>query len=291
MKIRTLGYFTREATTGLLRNGLMTFTAVVTITLALITLGSFYIVVNNVNNFTEMAKGILEVRVYLDDNADVVRVQNQILGFDGVKSVNFVPKSEGARQLGKTLGIKELDNYLVEDNPLPDMINIKLKDEVSLKTLTARLKNVSGVEEVKYGQEFVESLLVVLRVIWLVGSGLIIIIGIVVLYIVVNTIRLTVLSRRKEIEIMKLVGATDWFVRWPFIIEGIILGLIGAGLTVLVIIYGYHLLSQYIEQLAPFIPLLGQRVIAERLFLLIGLAGLAFGMVGSMVSIKRFLKV
>lgn len=291
MKVKTFGYFTKEASIGLFRNGLMTLTAVITITLALIILGSFYIVITNVNHFAEMAKGVLEIRVYLKEDADAISLQNRMLSLEGIKEVKFVSKTEAANWLGKTLGIKDLHNYLAADNPLPDMINIKLKDDVQLKGLTAQLESLPGIDEVEYGQDFVESMLLVVQVIWVIGVSLVVIVGLVVLYIIVNTIRLTVFARRKEIEIMKLVGATDWFIRWPFMLEGIMLGLSGAILATIFISKGYHLLFGYVKELAPFIPLLGEHMLNGGLFWLVSLVGLAFGAIGSLMSIKKFLKV
>lgn len=291
LKVKTLGYFGREALAGLFRNGLMSLTAVMTIILALAILGSFYIVVTNVNHFTAMAKGVLEIRVYIKDDADVVLLENSMLRLDGVKDVTFIPKTEGAKWLEKTLGMTDLQAYLAEENPLPDMLNIELTDKADLKSLTTKLNDLPGVEEVEYGQAFVESMLLIIQVVWVVGFSLMVIVGVVVLYIIMNTIRLTVFARRKEIEIMKLVGATDWFIRWPFMLEGIGLGLSGALVAGILISKGYHILFRYISKLAPFIPLLGQQALDQGLFLLVSLVGLAFGALGSILSIKKFLKV
>jgi cell division transport system permease protein len=289
LKVKTFWYFTKEAANSLLRNGLMALTAVGTITLALIILGSFYILATNTSHFAEMAKGVLEIRVYLKDGADAVMLQNKILAFKGVKGVRYVPKQKGAKWLEKSLGVKEI--FMTTENPLPDMINIKLKDDADVKDLVAQVSCLPNVEELVYGQSFVESMLIVTQVVTAVGLGLVIIIGIVVLYIIINTIRLTVFARRKEIEIMKLVGATDWFIRWPFLIEGIMVGLGGALISVILLSKGYHLLNQYVKQLAPFIPLLAERTINTGMLALLTAAGFTFGAVGSMVSIKKFLRV
>ena len=291
LKVRTLYYFAKEASTGLFRNGLMTITAVITITLALIILGCFYIVVINTNHFADMAKGVLEIRIYLEENADSIGLQNKILGFQGVKDVRFVSKNEGAKWLEKSLGIKNLQKYLADENPLPDMLNVKLEDDAKLKQLTEEIKTLPGIDEIEYGQKFVESMLLIVQIVWIVGISLVIVVGIVVLYIIINTIRLTVFARRKEIEIMKLVGATDWFIRWPFMLEGILLGLSGALLSVILISKGYHMLFRYVKELAPFVPLLNERLINNGLFLLLAVVGLAIGALGSVLSIKKFLRV
>ncbi len=112
-----------------------------------------------------------------------------------------------------------------------------------------------------------------------------------VLYIVVNTIQLTVFARRKEIEIMKLVGATDWFIRWPFILEGIMLGLGGAIIAVLLLSKAYHFLYGEIRKVAAFIPLVAEARVNNGLILLLVVVGVLFGMVGSFLSVKRYLKV
>lgn len=267
----------------------MSLTAVFTITLSLLILGCFYIVIGNFNHFADMAKGVLELRVYLAADADPVELQTEILRVPGVKTVRFVAKEDGARWLEKNLGVKGL--FVSNDNPLPDMITLKLKDDAKVKDLVNQIKTLSGVTEIEYGKSFVEAMLVVLKIIWIVGSGLTIIIALVVLYIIINTIRLTVFARRKEIEIMKLVGATDWFIRWPFLLEGIFLGLGAALISVIVLSKGYHFLEGYIRDLAPFIPLLGERMINRGLFWLMPGAGLVFGAIGSMMSIKKFLRV
>ncbi|HBF39903.1 MAG TPA: hypothetical protein DDW50_21660 [Firmicutes bacterium] len=289
MKIRTAGYFFKEASKGLTRNGLMSLAAVITISLSLIILGCFYIVVTNFNHFAEMAKGVLELRVYLKDGVDPSPIQAQIIELDGVKNVHYVSREAGAKWLEKSLGVKDL--FVSSDNPLPDMINIKLKDDVRVRRLVSQINQISGVDEVEYGKTFVEAMLVVVRIIWVLGFSLVMVIGIVVLYIITNTIRLTVFARRKEIEIMKLVGATDWFIRWPFMLEGIILGLSGALLSAVILSKGYHFLFEYIHQLAPFIPLLREAFVSQKMFLLISVVGFAFGAIGSMMSIKKFLRV
>ena len=289
MKIKTLWYFTKEAGLGLTRNGLMSFAAVVTVTLSLMLLSCFYVVFTNCDHFANMAKGVLELRVYLKDGADSATVQQKLYELKGVKSLRFVSKTDGAKWLEKNLGVKDL--FVSTDNPLPDMVNVKLTDDARVKNLVQRIQTLPGVDEVEYGETFVEAMLIVTRIVGVIGAGLLIIIGLVVLYIIVNTIRLTVLARRKEIEIMKLVGATDWFIRLPFMFEGIYIGLGGALISIILISKIYHLLIVYLKQLAPFIPLLSEQTINHGMFLVIPALGLIFGALGSLMSIKKFLRV
>ena len=289
MKVKTIWYFTKEASSGLSRNGLMSLAAVTTITLSLIILGCFYIIVSNFTHFADMAKGVLELRVYLEEGADPARLQSEMNDLDGVKSVQFVSKEEGAMWLEKQLGVKNL--FVTADNPLPNMLDIKLKDDAKIKTLVPQVNSLEGVDEVVYGKTFVEAMLMVVQIIWVFGLSLVVIIGLEVLYIITNTIRLTVLARWREIEIMKLVGATDWFIRWPFMLEGIILGAGGALVSILLLSKGYHILFAYIKRFAPFIPLLGEGAVNYGLLWILAVVGMAFGAIGSMMSIKKFLRV
>ncbi|MCL6588476.1 MAG: permease-like cell division protein FtsX [Firmicutes bacterium] len=289
MKLKTLGYFAKEASLGLFRNGLMSFAAVTTITFSLIILGCFYIVISNFTHFAEMAKGLLELRVYLKEEADADYLQAKINEFPGVLSIEFVSKEEGAKWLEKSLGVENI--FVTVDNPLPDMLDIKFKEDTKVKQLVKQINALDGVEEVAYGQTFVEAMMIIIQIIWILGISLVAIISFVVLYIIVNTIRLTVLSRWREVEIMKLVGAADWFIRWPFMLEGIMLGLIGSLVTYLLLSKLYYFLYTYITQAAPFIPLLSERTVNTGLFWIISVVGVAFGSIGSMWSIKRFLRV
>jgi cell division transport system permease protein len=289
LKVKTFWYFTKEAASGLSRNGLMSFAAITTITLSLIILGCFFMVISNFTHFAEMAKGVLELKVYLKEDVDPEPLRTAISEFKGVKEVRFVPKEEGAKWLEQSLGVKNL--FMTSDNPLPDTLDIKLATEVNVKKLVRRINDLDGIDEVAYGKTFVEAMLVVIQIIWILGLSLVGIVALVVLYIIVNTIRLTVLTRWKEIEIMKLVGATDWFIRWPFIMEGIFLGLGGTVISLLLLSKGYDLIYDYIRHIAPFIPLLSERVVIQGMFWIIAVVGVSFGAIGSSMSIKKFLKV
>lgn len=289
MKVKTFWYFTKEASFGLGRNGLMSIAAVTTIMLSLIILGCFYIVIANFTHFAEMAKGVLELKVYLKENVDHVALENAINEFKGVKEVQFVSKEDGAKWLEKSLGVNNL--FVTSDNPLPDTLDIKLDPQVNVKKLVKQITALNGIDEVAYGKTFVEAMLIIIQIIWILGICLVAIVAFVVLYIIVNTIRLTVLTRWKEIEIMKLVGATDWFIRWPFVMEGIFLGLGGSLVAMLLLSKGYHLIYAYIKQIAPFIPLLRESTINNGMLGIISVVGIAFGAIGSSMSIKRFLRV
>ena len=203
--------------------------------------------------------------------------------------MKFVSKAEGAAALEKMLGNQNL--FLDGENPLPAAFNLSVQETADLQTLTRLASAIPGVEEVVFKQDFVRFLEIVIRLIMIFGFALLFLTAFAVLYIVVNTIQLTVYARRKEIEIMKLVGATDAFVRWPFVLEGIILGLLGAGLALLILREGYGFLVHKIQFYRRFLPLLsGPELELKLMAVLLGM-GFFFGALGSHVSLKRHLKV
>lgn len=292
LKARTFSYFLKEAGNGLARNGLMALAALGTITVSLLVLGSFYILTMNFGHFGEMAKNVIEIKAFLQDGfEDYPNTYEALTKINGVKSVRFVSKTDGAKNLEKILGDKKNLFFNEGENPLPDSFVIRLKEKAVLKEVVAKIQKVQGVQEVFYGKNFVEAMMILVNVVMAIGLGLIILMTLAVLYIVVNTIQLTVYARRKEIEIMKLVGATDWFIRWPFILEGAMLGLVGAVVAVLLLSKTYHFLFKELQRVASFIPMVAEGKINGSLVLLLFIVGLFFGATGSLLSVKRYLRV
>ncbi|HEX2953069.1 MAG TPA: permease-like cell division protein FtsX, partial [Bacillota bacterium] len=291
-KAKTFSYFLKESGNGLARNGLMALAALGTITVSLLVLGSFYILAANFNHFGQMAKNVIEIKVFLREGfEEYPATYERIMKVDGVKNARFVPKGEGAKNLEKILGNKKNLFFNEGENPLPDSFVVRLDDKANIKHIVARIEQIQGVDEVFYGKNFVEAMLILVKVVGAIGIGLIILMTLAVLYIVVNTIQLTVYARRKEIEIMKLVGATDWFIRWPFILEGAMLGIGGGLLSVLILSKSYHFLFKELTRVASFLPMVTEVKINNGLIGLLLLVGLVFGASGSLLSVKRYLRV
>lgn len=292
MKARTFWYFTKEAGNSLARNGLMALAALGTITVALIVLGSFYILVTNFNHFGNQAKDVIEVKVFLEKNVeDYPTLYEKLSAVSGVTKVRFVSKAEGARSLEKVLGNRKDLFYNADENPLPDSFVVKVDKNADIDQVVTAIQRLPGVHEVFYGKSFVEAMIVLVNVIWVVGIALIVLMVLAVLYIVINTIQLTVYARRKEIEIMKLVGATDWFIRWPFLLEGAMLGLAGAVVSILILSKTYHFLFREMRRVAAFVPLVAEGNVNNGLMVLMVVVGILFGAAGSLLSVKRYLRV
>lgn len=290
MKPRTFFYFLREALHGLVRNRVMTLTALGIITIGLFLFGLFFLLTANLHHLTALAWKEVEIRVFLEPTVtNPEKIGAELAALPGVKKVKYVSKAEGAAALEKMLGNRNL--FLDGENPLPAAFNLSLQEAADLPTLVRMAEAIPGVEEVVYKQDFVKFLEIAIRIIIICGLALLFLTGFAVLYIIINTIQLTVYARRQEIEIMKLVGATDAFVRWPFVLEGIILGLLGAGLALLILREGYSFLVHRIQFYRRFFPILSGPELEFKLMVVLLGMGLFFGGLGSHVSLKRHLKV
>jgi len=290
LKPRTFLYFFREAFRGLVRNSLMSLAAIGIITIALLLFGLFYLFTVNLQHLGDLAWDKIEIRVFLEQNVEQVEeIGTKLAALPGVKSIKFIPKQEGAAALEKLLGNKNL--FTEEDNPLPHCFNLSLTEGANIDEISRLASKVPGVEEVVFGQAFVKFLKIAIRIGLIVGMVFLLLTVCAVLYIVINTIQLTVYARRKEIEIMKLVGATDAFVRWPFLLEGMVLGLGGAALALILLTEGYTILIRKLSAYHNFIPLLPRAQVNSPLIIFLFTMGICFGAIGSLFSIKRYLKV
>lgn len=298
MKIRTLGRHAREGVKSLGRNGWMSFASISAVSITLFILGVFLVLAMNVNYFTKTVEKQVEIRVFLDVLAtkeNVQQVEAGIKAIPKVDSVTFIPKDEGLKQFKESLGEKAyLFEGLEKDNPLPDTYVVKTKDPKDTSEVAAQIKKLPYVKNINYGEGTVEKLFAWTGAVRNVGICFIIGLGFTAMFLIANTIKLTIVARRREIEIMKLVGATNWFIRWPFFVEGLLMGLIGALIPTAMLTVGYYYLLDGIQssfeaaqlfKLLPLFPLVYQVAVA-----LIAI-GAFIGIWGSLVSVRRFLRV
>jgi len=294
MRTRTYLYFLRQALINLTRNGLMSLASIGTMVVSLVILGMFVMAIASLGNIVTTLESKVEVVVFLKDSTTGEEIQKlqQVIGhLEGVKSVNFVSKEQAFSNLKEKMGNKSKVLTAVKNNPLPNSFEVKASNPMQVTALANKLVNFKQVEEVKYGKGVVEKLFAFTRVLRIVGITLIGLLTLATIYIIVNTIRLTVFARRKEIKIMKLVGATDWFIRWPFLIEGILLGFLGAVIAVFVLRESYVLIIGKLQAELPFLPLGGNLAEIANLSYWLLLVGTLIGAVGSSISLHKFLQV
>lgn len=295
MKLKTGEYFIQEVFHSLRRNNWMTFASIGTVAVSLFVLGVFLILVLNMNRLAGMLESQVQISVYLEEHL-TDREKRQI-GYDieslqGIDSVTYVDRETSKERLKERLGDqKYLLDALSEDNPLPDAFEVTVTTPSVVESAAGAIAAMQGVEEAKYGQDVVEHLFDITRLMRIFGFVLMGLLGGATLFIISNTIRLTVFARRKEIAIMKYVGATDWFIRWPFLLEGIVLGCIGGFIAAVALRSFYAAMAAKIYSTLAFFPLMPQYPFMNYVTLAILLAGIVIGAIGSVISLKRFLRV
>ena len=295
MKISTAEYFVTESINSIRRNGLMSVASLMTVALSLLILGVFTVLVMNLNHLASVLESQVQVTVYLQDSIKEVEVREigtRITKLPGVTRVNFVGRDEAMNRFRQRLGEQQgLLAELGEANPLPNSFEVKVDKPERVKPVALAVAQYKGVEAARYGQEVIEQLFGLTRMVRIFGIVLIVFLGLAALFIIVNTIRLTVFARRREIGIMKYVGATDWFIRWPFIIEGVLLGCLGACISVVLLTQFYGMLTSQVYESLAFLPLLPKYPFLGYVNVFLICAGIGIGAAGSVISVKKFLKV
>ncbi|MGB9803732.1 permease-like cell division protein FtsX [Desulfofundulus sp.] len=295
MKIRTLVYYFREAFLSIIRNSWLSLAAVGTVAISLLILGCSLLLVVNTDRLADHLESSLEISAFLKDGLkdDEIRELNEkIRLLPGVVQVRFISKEQALEEMRRSFGPrKEILDGLEGDNPLPDTFRIKTRQAGQVVEVAGKVASLDGVEDVRYGQGVVERLVVVTHWVRLAGLGAVLLVGAAAVFLISTTIRLSVFARRREIGIMKYLGATNWFVRFPFLIEGMVLGLLGSLLAAALVYAGYVSLVENLARVMPFVPLVsGGQVLYSLLGSMVGL-GLFIGALGSTISIHRFLHV
>ena len=295
MKLSTGEYFVREVGISLWRNNWMSFASIGTVAVSLFVAGVFLLLVLNMNRMATMLESQVQINVYLVDDAtksERADLEQKILDMPGVEDAVYVSRDDALKRFRERLGDQSyLLDALGDDNPLPDSFEVTMKEPTLVQSTADLIADMSIVESAKYGQDVVEHLFDITRLMRLFGVVLMALLAGATLFIISNTIRLTVFARRKEIAIMKYVGATDWFIRWPFFLEGAVLGFIGGLIAAFALRSFYAATAAKIYGTLTFFPLLPQYPFMNYVAAGIILSGVIIGTIGSTISLKRFLEV
>lgn len=295
MKVSSVGYVVRDGFRNIWRNKIMSVASISTVAISLFLLGVVWLFISNVNYLVATVESELEINAYIDTSYtrdQGAELRQQISRLPGVAMVSFVTKEEALIIVNGRFGPEaNLTETVGDYNPLPDLIKVKATYPDLVPGLAQKLENTPGIDMVRYGQGTVERLLKTAD--WVSQAGLVGLIGISIaaIFLISTSIRLTVYSRREEITIMRLVGATNWHIRWPFLVEGICIGLFGSLLACGVLYYGYMQLAKYLTANLYFIPLLIDRDILFTMGMNILAYGSSLGLVGSFLSVFRYLRV
>ncbi len=288
-------YYTKTAFLSMAHNRLMTASSILTIACCLFLFSVFLLFTMNLNFIIDQIKSQCEIQAYIDasiDGAEAEAIEGVINGMDNVAATRFESKAEAFQNYAARLGgdAVALEGLEGEDF-LRNSVKISLDDLNLAKETAERVSAVPGVAEVKNHQDTVDKVISVTGYVQNASLIIMLVLMVVSLFIISNTIKLSVASRANEIHIMKFVGATNWFIRWPFIIEGIIIGFLGALLALGVTYLGYVPLFNSVAQSFSVIEILSPASVSSELISLVILFGCLMGGLASTVSTTRHLKV
>ncbi len=285
----SMGYSWKEGFAGIRRQKLAALGSVLTITISLLLLGMFYLVAVQANDTLKQIRAQVDVEVFLKDpiaKATLMDLQKQIQTFEGIATAEYVTKDEAADIFKQEFG--EDINKVLDFNPLPSSFKITLKESFRtterVEQLQKQLKALKGVDDVVYRKDMLVFFDSKTQGLNLIALTLGIFLALSAIILVSNSIRLTIVARRQSIQIMKLVGATRWFIRAPFLVEGIVLGCVGG-------IVAAGLLFYFISITKNVLPLeLSSIVYADvKFYLFLVSAGLSMGIVGAVVSARKYI--
>lgn len=304
MTFNTLLRHLREGAKNVFRNGWMSVASITSIIVSLFILGVFMLLVLNVNSFADAADSQVEISAYLNSDVDQAtreKLQNDIGSMAEVSRVTLIPKAEGLKDFKKKMGdeMKDLlEGYDEKTNPIPDTLKIEVVEPTTVPYVASKISALSDqypndpIYKVRYGQGTIEKLFKITKAIRNIGFAFVGGLALMAMFLISNTIRVTILARRREIGIMKLVGATNMFIRWPFFVEGALIGFVGSAITVALLFVGYN---QLVDSVKADITLAFRLIPVGEIGLQVGglLLGLGFliGIWGSTMSIRKFLKV
>lgn len=299
MKIRTVRHIIKEGAINSYRNKLMSLASVMIVTATLVVFGFFLLTADNLEDNIKMWKESPQLEAFCYDELDDVQIQkveDSIKNNDKIASYHKVTKEEAFQKARERLGkgTELLDGY--GEDIFPVSFIIKLKDTAYSKQVVDALQKTSGIMKVSYSQDTIDIITRVSYWVKLGSSFMVTIFLLVSVFIISNTIKLTVFARRKEINIMKYIGATDWFIRWPFVVEGVIISVIGAVVAFVISSYGYNAIQVKFSQdmfiaNMQLLKLAKVQEVWSQLAVYYLLIGGSVGAIGSLLSIRRYLRV
>ncbi|MDR5659363.1 permease-like cell division protein FtsX [Serpentinicella sp. ANB-PHB4] len=298
MKIKTFPYMIKQGLTGIWRNRGMSLASITTVSATLMILGLIITLVLNINGIAYMLQSQFDtVQLYLEEDIaheEITDIGKEIGAIDGVSYVEFETKEEALDNLKEQWGDQGYLLDTLEDNPLPDSYIVHVENIETADSVVDELRKLDGIDEIKYYQDIIDNLLRIAGFVRTIGFALIMILILIAMFIISNTIKITLNARRQEITIMKYVGATNWFIRWPFVIEGMLLGFIGALIASGVVYFAYQSVFDIITT-RLYVLFSGYMVTTQDMMtnvtIIFLIIGCGVGILGSIISLRKHLKV
>lgn len=289
----SLEFFVVESLRSLRRSALMSMVAIITIAVSLLVFGTLIILILNLGNIVGSISSRLDLVAYSSKDVslnEAAAIQLKISKIQGVEKVDFISRSEAWKKFKEELGEKLELNEIFRDNPLPHTFTVRVRTPELLPSIAKEISQIEVVDEVRYSGKLIGQIKSLVNTVRVSGITLVTLLSLATLLIVVNTIRLTVLARETDIYIMKLVGATDNFVKWPFIIEGVIIGVAGGIFSYLTLKFSYEAVAVRILQALPFLPIMTEPRMLSAVYAAMILGGICLGILGGYISVSRVLK-
>ena len=297
MRFNVLNYLIGEGIRNLFKNKKSTMSSLIIMCATMLIFGLFFVIGENLNAFVENVADAQEIRVIIDNDAtesEIEEVGNEILSIDGVKSAEFVSKDEALDYMKDMLGDELLEGYS-ERNILSVAYNVTLTDLRLNNDVQDSISQLPHVKKIVSSNQVISQIISLAKGVRIITGGILILLIIISVSIITNTIKLAVHSRRKEISIMKYVGATNNFIRWPFIVEGMIIGVIASLISIILVGGAYSILAQEAVNI-KFMQMMNMNLVSFKdmlssIIVVYMLLGIGIGALGSVISMRKYLKV
>lgn len=291
-------YF-RDAFKSVFRNFSLSLASVSCITITLLVVAASLIITYNVDNFAESIRKDVTVVVFLDSDVkdtEIKDIEKKIKETNNIETIEFISKKQSAENTKKENEIFAtiVDGWTEETNPLLDSFKIKVKNVDEIKTTVEKIKSIKKVNLVNYGEDIVDQLITVFKVVEKISIGTVIALIIVTAFLIANTIKLAIFSRKTEIEIMRLVGASNSAIKIPFIIEGLFIGFLGSIIPIIITVIGYNELFNFFGGKlfsSSLAKLISPTPFVYNASILLLIIGMSVGMFGSWRAVKKYLKI
>lgn len=296
MKINTFKLFVGDAGKNLRRNRTITTASIATVAATLFIVGVFLLTILDIQQLMKEVESKVEIKVVLKDDitsSQKDNLESSIKATPGVTNVSYETKEQALENLRNQLGEKNkaLVEGLDKDNPMPNSYIVKVQTPQQVVSVVNSIKDDSGIETIKDGREFVDKIISISNTIKYVGIAMFIILIGVSLFLIGNTIKLTVYARRREIGIMRFIGATNWFIRWPFILEGAFIGILGGILSTVVLYFGYNFIYGKTTTGLLLVQLVSPGYVLGTMGIEFIFGGIFIGILGSIIAMRKFLTV
>ncbi len=295
---RNIRRYFRDARKSVFRNFSLSLASISCITITLLVVSFSIILSYNVENFAESIRRDVTVVIFLKGDTtetDKTRIEKEIRATKNVEELKFVSKTETAESLKDNDTFKGIiETWTDETNPLLDSFMLKVKDIDTIKETVNKIKKIDGVNNVNYGEEMIDQLITIFKVVEKVSIGIVIALIVVTAFLISNTIKLAIFSRKREIEIMRLVGASNISIKVPFVIEGLFIGVLGSIIPIILSVYGYISLYDFFSGKlfnSSLAKLVSPAPFMYYTSLILLLIGILVGMFGSYRAVKKYLKI